>query len=99
MIRGIKTNFPLILRGGLSGIFLMLGPLLAMLVRFGNANMGIIITVGLIFEALGLGGFWLLIRNDYQTKQEVEDREEAPLHKLREKIFHPKSEKSEKSEE
>ncbi len=64
-----------------------------MLVRFGNANMGIIITVGIIFEALGLGGFWLIIRNEYRAGEDQEDREnreDNPLAKIREKLFHSK---------
>ena len=73
----------------------MLGPLLAMLVKAGEANLGIIITVGLIFEALGLGGFWLVVRNDYRTEENENEHEDRPLSNLRSKIFHPKSEESE----
>ena len=74
----------------------MLGPLLAMLVRLGNANMGVIIMIGLIFEAIGVGAFWLVIRREYKTGEESEeDRGESTLAKLRARIFHNKSETDE----
>ncbi len=92
LIKGIKTNFSLILKGILSGVLLMLGPLLARLVRLGNANMGIIITIGLISEAIGLGAFWLVIRKEYRIGEETEEKEENTLQKLRSRIFHSKSE-------
>lgn len=73
----------------------MLGPLLAMLVRVGNANMGIIITIGLIFEAIGLGAFWLVIREEYRAGEDQEVRTESAFNKIREKIFHSKTGKPE----
>ena len=73
----------------------MLGPLLAMLVRVGNANMGIIITIGLIFEAIGLGAFWLVIRKEYRVGEEQEDRADSAFNMIREKIFHSKTDKPE----
>jgi hypothetical protein len=42
-----------------------------------------------------LGGFWLIVRNDYHTEEEKRDMEEGPLNKLRSKLFHPKSQESE----
>ena len=95
LIDGIKKNFSVILKGVLSTVLLMLGPLLAMLVRVGNANMGIIISVGLISEAIGLGGFWLVIRKEYRIGEEPEEKEDNTLQKIRSRIFHSKSEKTE----
>jgi len=94
MINAIVANFSLILRAILSGFLLLLGPFLALLVRLGNANAGIIITIGIIFEVIGLGGFWLVIRKDYLAGEKEEEGKEAPLKKSQSKLPDSKSEES-----
>ena len=95
LITGIKTNFSLVLKGVISGFLLIVGPLLAILIRLGNGNMGNIITWGLIFEVIGLAGFWFIVRKDYFIGEEREERD-TPFNKIQSRFS--KSEESDESE-
>jgi hypothetical protein len=85
LITGIKTNFSLVLKGVISGLLLIVGPLIAVLIRLGGANMGNIITWGLIFEVIGLAGFWFIIRKEYFIGEEREDRK-TPFKKIQARL-------------
>jgi hypothetical protein len=85
LISGIKTNFSLVLKGVISGLLLIVGPLIAVLIRLGGANMGNIITWGLIFEVIGLAGFWFIIRKEYFIGEEREDRK-TPFKKIQARL-------------
>ncbi|MBN2155011.1 MAG: hypothetical protein JW776_03115 [Candidatus Lokiarchaeota archaeon] len=94
LIDGIRSNLSLIVKGVFSGIFLILGPLLAMLVRIGEADIGIIITVGMISEVIGLMLFWLIIRTEYLAGLDPEERKATFFEKIRSKLFSKESKKS-----
>jgi len=44
-------------------------------------------TVGLIFEGIGLGIFWLIMRKEYLEGDEREEEEDAPFQKIRSRFF------------
>ncbi|MHA1871669.1 MAG: hypothetical protein ACTSU2_10090 [Promethearchaeota archaeon] len=66
----IKNNFQMIISAGIASILLILGPIMALLIRLGGGNYGVIILVGVIFELIGMVSFW------YYIKKFLKDREE-----------------------
>ena len=49
----------------------MLGPILAILVRNANGNYILIIIIGIIFEIIGVIGFYFYLRNDLLKEEEI----------------------------
>jgi len=67
----LGDNVLLLLKGLISTVLLILGPLVALMIRFFNGNWFAIAVTGVIFEIIGVILFWLVIKKDYsETEQE-----------------------------
>ena len=73
-IENLRSNFTLVVKGVGAAILLILGPLIAILIRISQGNWFLILVVGLIFEVFGVLIFWVIIREDYFKN--IEDLEE-----------------------
>jgi predicted ABC-type exoprotein transport system permease subunit len=74
-IENIRSNFMLVIKGAGAAILLILGPLIAILIRISKGNWFLILVVSLIFEIFGLLIFWMIIKEDYfKTIDEPEDK-------------------------
>ena len=73
-IEYIRSNFLVLVKGAGAAILLVLGPIVALLIRISNGNWFLILVVSLIFEFFGLLIFWMIIREDYfKTIEENEE--------------------------
>ena len=61
----IKENLPLVIKGLGAAILLILGPLIAVLIRLSQGNWFLILVVSIIFEICGVLIFWIIIKEDY----------------------------------
>lgn len=78
----LGDNVILLLKGLISTVLLILGPLIALMIRFFNGNWFAIIVTGIIFEIVGVILFWVIIRKDFN---ELEHESQPILPKRKEK--------------
>ena len=72
-IANLGENVLLLLKGLISTVTLILGPLIALMIRFFNGNWFAILVTGIIFEIIGVILFWVIIKKDYdEIEQEIQ---------------------------
>jgi hypothetical protein len=74
----LGDNVLLLLKGLISTVLLILGPLIALMIRFFNGNWFAITVTGVIFEIIGVILFWVVIKKDYN---EIEQESQPILPK------------------
>ena len=76
----LGDNVLLLLKGLISTVLLILGPLIALMIRFFNGNWFAIVVTGIIFEIIGVILFWVIIKKDY-SEIEHESQQILPKRK------------------